>query len=88
MNADGVTYNDNSPTIRLPEGSYYLELSQSEKNMIDLVFGELLENVVLDLQRRQRFRNSTPQRLPANQVRAVARTPGRRFRGTRREPDR
>jgi beta-glucosidase len=38
MNADGVTYNDNSSDYQdFPEGSHYLELSQSEKNMIDLV---------------------------------------------------
>lgn len=47
MNADGVTYNDNSSDYQdFPEGSHYLELSQSEKNMIDLVAANF-ENVVL-----------------------------------------
>ncbi|NEG89428.1 glycoside hydrolase family 3 protein [Bifidobacterium aerophilum] len=38
MNKDGVVYNDNSSDYKdFPEGTHYLELSQSEKDMIDLV---------------------------------------------------
>lgn len=38
MKADGVTYNDNSKDYEdFPKGTHYLELSQSEKDMIDLV---------------------------------------------------
>ncbi|OZG58906.1 glycosyl hydrolase [Bifidobacterium myosotis] len=38
MNKDGVTYTDNSSDYQdFPEGTHYLELSQSEKDMIDLV---------------------------------------------------
>ena len=38
MKADDVTYNDNSKDYEdFPKGTHYLELSQSEKDMIDLV---------------------------------------------------
>ncbi len=38
MNADDVIYNENSSSyVDFPAGAHYLELSQSEKDMIDLV---------------------------------------------------
>lgn len=47
MKADGVTYNDNSKDYEdFPKGTHYLELSQSEKDMIDLVTKNF-EKVVL-----------------------------------------
>ena len=47
MNAKDVTYHDNSSDYRdFPKGTHYLELSQSEKNMIDLVTKNF-DNVVL-----------------------------------------
>lgn len=47
MNKDGVVYNDNSSEYKdFPEGTHYLELSQSEKDMIDLVTSNF-DNVVL-----------------------------------------
>lgn len=47
MKADGVIYNDNSKDYEdFPKGTHYLELSQSEKDMIDLVTKNF-EKVVL-----------------------------------------
>ena len=47
MKADDVIYNNNSTDYEdFPDGTHYLELSQSEKNMIDLVTKNF-ENVVL-----------------------------------------
>ncbi|RSX57231.1 glycoside hydrolase family 3 protein [Bifidobacterium samirii] len=47
MNKDGVIYNDNSADYQdFPEGTHYLELSQSEKDMIDLVTANF-DNVTL-----------------------------------------
>ena len=47
MNKDGIVYNDNSADYQdFPEGTHYLELSQSEKDMIDLVTANF-DNVTL-----------------------------------------
>ncbi|MSS13335.1 glycoside hydrolase family 3 protein [Bifidobacterium tsurumiense] len=47
MNAEGTTYNENSGDYKdFPEGTHYLELSQSERDMIDLVTSNF-DNVVL-----------------------------------------
>lgn len=47
MNAEGTTYNENSSDYKdFPEGTHYLELSQSERDMIDLVTSNF-DNVVL-----------------------------------------
>ncbi len=47
MKADDVIYNNNSTDYEdFPDGTHYLELSQSEKNMIDMVTKNF-ENVVL-----------------------------------------
>lgn len=47
MNAEGVTYTDNSPDYAdFEEGAHYLELSQTERGMIDSVCGNF-DNVVL-----------------------------------------
>ncbi|MBW3095557.1 glycoside hydrolase family 3 protein [Bifidobacterium sp. 64T4] len=47
MNAKDVTYHDNSSDYQdFPKGTHYLELSQSEKDMIDLV-AKNFDNVVL-----------------------------------------